>query len=153
MLRNGNPDIVTVMRHLLLLFIFVWSAAASPRHLEERLIQEGFQKADLEAAVVRTRFTSSHNGVEHFYYRQAFKGLEIWGADMSLHLDKQGEVLTLNHSFEANLARKRIMVQKVLPADLVVEMVAEQLGLGEVKGVKTLKQADTSDRAFVELCD
>src|SRR5690606_16474974 len=46
------------------------------------------------------------SGIHHIYYRQAINGIEVYGAEASIHIMPNGEVLNKNNQFIADIASK-----------------------------------------------
>src|SRR6185369_7257680 len=40
---------------------------------------------------------------KHFTFQQQYQGLDVYGAEVSIHFDKQGDIVTINNSYEPNI--------------------------------------------------
>lgn len=58
---------------------------------------------DLEGMKLSSQSFDKSNGVSHIYIDQYYKSLPVYNAVMQLHLDDQGKLLSLNHSFVKNI--------------------------------------------------
>ncbi|MBM3735282.1 MAG: hypothetical protein FJW39_05785 [Acidobacteria bacterium] len=48
----------------------------------------------LAGTFVAKEYKTAHNGVTHFVYRQRFQGIEVYNADFTVNLDRDGRVLS-----------------------------------------------------------
>ena len=67
---------------------------------------QNFNDEDFKNWVITSEHVSRTSGVHHVYYRQTFNNIEIYGAEASIHIMANGEVLTQNNSFIADIANK-----------------------------------------------
>lgn len=61
---------------------------------------------DLTDFVITDQYTDQHNGVTHIYMRQRVNGIEIFDANSSVHLNKNGQLISINNSFVSNAKTK-----------------------------------------------
>jgi extracellular elastinolytic metalloproteinase len=73
-------------------------------YLSSQRTQMGLTPEDVAAPLVTDAFTDAHNGVSHIYLRQRYQGLDVLGAEMSLHFNRQGELLQRSGTFVSHLA-------------------------------------------------
>lgn len=62
--------------------------------------------ADLQDMVLTDQYTDQHNGVTHIYLRQVVKGIEVFNANSSLHLSKDGNIISIQNGFVSNALEK-----------------------------------------------
>lgn len=105
------------MKKNILLLLGLLSAAATPLFAQYSTTQvrqlyaarseaATLGSKDLEDFVITDQYTDAHNGITHIYLRQRVNGVEIYDANSSMHLDKNGRVLSLNNRFVANVTEK-----------------------------------------------
>lgn len=80
------------------------SAAPALSYLADHRAQLGLSAADVADPLVTDAYLDAHNGVRHVYLRQRYQGLEVLGAELSLHFDRQGQLLMQSGAFVPNLA-------------------------------------------------
>ena len=78
-------------------------AWAQNRLLAQRT-QLGLTEQDLADPLVTDAYTDAYNGVSHVYLRQRYQGLEVLGAEMGLHFDRQGQLIQQSGTFVPRLA-------------------------------------------------
>ncbi len=81
----------------LLLFMFLFLQVHSQESDHTAILKNKLQAEKLESIefVVADNYTSK--GVSHTYFRQALRGIEIWGTEMTVHSSQYGERVSLNH--------------------------------------------------------
>ena len=62
------------------------------RFMESQEKAWGLVSSDLSDVLVSDRYQDEHNGVEHFYFQQTYKGIPIFNAVTSVHIDRQGHI-------------------------------------------------------------
>src|ERR1043166_6267983 len=75
----------------------------------------GLASSDLGDLAVKDRYTSQHNGTTHLYLRQRINGIEVYNGDLSIHISKDGRVISARDRFVRNLA---MAAAKATPATL-----------------------------------
>ncbi len=63
----------------------------------------GLKAGDLSEIKLTSQSQDNSNGVTHIYFNQYYKSIPIHNAVLGLHLDKNGKVLHMNHTFFKNL--------------------------------------------------
>lgn len=61
---------------------------------------------DVQDMVITDQYTDQHNGVTHIYLRQVLKGIEVFNANSSLHLSKEGNIISIQNGFVRNAIEK-----------------------------------------------
>ncbi|WP_375419029.1 M36 family metallopeptidase [uncultured Hymenobacter sp.] len=99
------------------------------RELAARPTPLGLSEQDRADPLVTDVYTDAHNGVSHVYLRQRHRGLEVVGAELSLHFDRQGRLLHQSGSFVSRLAAAVPSTAPALTAGAAVSAAARPLGL------------------------
>ena len=99
----------------------------------ENLIQ---QKSD--NYVITHEHTSQVSGVHHIYLRQAINGLEVYGTESSVHLDKTGKAIVTHNKFVDDLQVSAKNASQSLSAEQAITSVARQMGYN-ISGLQLLK--------------
>lgn len=89
----------------------------------------GLTQADLADLVVKDRYRSAHNGVTHLYLRQRFHGIEVFGGDLSVHVTRDGRVLSVGNRLLTDLAQRITTQSPTLNVVAAVEQSAAALGV------------------------
>lgn len=56
-------------------------------------------QSDIQQFVVTDQYTDRHNGVTHIYLRQVVNGIELFNANSSMHIAKDGQLISLENGF------------------------------------------------------
>lgn len=98
------------MKKFLFAFVFVFTAVAGfsqysiskVRSLyESKAPQFGLSAADVRDFIITSQYTDQTTGITHIYLRQVVQGKEIYDANSSLHINREGKVVHMNHAFYA----------------------------------------------------
>jgi cysteine-rich repeat protein len=99
------------------------------RHLEARRSALGLSADDLKQLRVRNRYVTLRTGTTHLYLRQQVDGIDVFGADASIHVDRDGRIVARGLRLVPNLrARITSRSPRIAAADAVTRA-AESLGL------------------------
>ena len=74
-------------------------------YLHEQATPLGLDEADLVDLVVKDHYITQHNGVTQLYFRQRYRGIEVFNGDININISRQGEVLNVGNRFVPHLAR------------------------------------------------
>lgn len=114
-----RESVVPATRALLLLVICAAvatcaTAAVTPRAQDARAAALEFVRAhaadlgvtpaDVEDVIVTSDTVSAHTGVSHVYLRQRYRGIDIWGADLTVNVGRDGRVVSHAGRFVARLS-------------------------------------------------
>lgn len=124
-------------RILLLLFCFSMTSMIAQ---ETQIVQNELQKrvslgelttADIADWGITSEHVSSTSGVHHIYYRQQIGGIQIYGAEASVHQAQNGRMVASHSSFIKN-AEAYVYGSRTpqLSAMQAVDRAANQLGMG-----------------------
>ncbi len=98
------------MKNIFLALLFIpiaLTAQKTPTESELRAMvlsqNLGFETSDLAEFQITSSTYDHSNGLTHVYLNQKFRGIPVYNAVMGIHLDRQGNLVTLNHSFLKNL--------------------------------------------------
>jgi subtilisin-like proprotein convertase family protein len=115
----------------------------------EKLIQ---QKSD--SYVIIKEHVSSISGIHHIYLRQAINGLEVYGTESSVHIDKTGKVLLEHNNFLMDVLASVKSSSQGISARQAVTSVAGQMGYGmanleEIKSIGGKNKATVFNKANI----
>lgn len=57
------------------------------------------QDQDLKNLVVAKHYRTQHNGMTHLVFRQLYEGLEVFQAHLKVHVDRNGQILSLSGDY------------------------------------------------------
>lgn len=119
-------------------------AAAQPSAISlQNLIK---QKSD--SYVITKEHTSSISGVRHVYLRQAINGLEVYGTESGVHLDKTGKVLMEHNKFLKDISATIKNSSQGISARAAISSVANQMGY-KISNLQELKSIGGKNKAAV----
>lgn len=75
-------------------------------HLRRNAKKLGLTAADVADPLVTDQYTDSDTGITHIYLRQRYKGTEVANADLSVHVLRDGTVLSTAGGFVPDFAGK-----------------------------------------------
>lgn len=75
-------------------------------HLRRNARKLGLTAADVADPLVTDQYTDSDTGITHIYLRQRYKGTEVANADLSVHVMRDGTVLSTAGGFVPDFAGK-----------------------------------------------
>jgi Fungalysin metallopeptidase (M36)/Fungalysin/Thermolysin Propeptide Motif/Secretion system C-terminal sorting domain len=119
---------------LLSCFCSINLQAQKPHNLQTHYLQQliryyDLTEQDLEDAVLNSSHTSSISGIQHYYYRQSYQGIEINPANASMHILPDGKVLSHSSSFIKNPGQFITSPNTpVISAKNAIQMAAAHLG-------------------------
>ncbi len=116
----------------------VWAATGDPSnvaeaHLRGQKRKLGLTDADLNDHVMKDRYVTKSTGTTHIYLRQRHAGIEVFNADVGIHVTRDGRAVSLGNRFVPNLAGKIDRRVPVLTAPQAVARAAEHLQLKLIK--------------------
>ncbi len=100
--------------------------------IARRFLQQGvFQldSADVNALQIARRDRTAHNGVTHVTLQQQINGIEVFGAQISVHVTRAGEVFAANGELIPQAARAAKLVRPHLAGNSALEFAAASVGL------------------------
>jgi len=115
----------------------------------ERLIQQ--KSADF---VITKQHVSRTSGVNHVYLRQAINGLEVYGTESSVHIDRNGKVLMEHNKFLSDIKATLKSSSQGISARQAITSVAGQMGyhitnLQEIKSLGGKNNATVFNKAGI----
>lgn len=78
--------------------------------------------------VITKQHVSSTSGVHHIYLRQAINGLEVYGTESSVHIDKTGTTIATHNNFLHDVQGTVLRSSQSLSASQAITSVANQMG-------------------------
>lgn len=118
------------------------------RHVRAHHAELGLGAGDVSELAVSDAYRSPHNGITHVYLEQRIGGLQVRGSAMTVNVTSEGEVLHLASRFKSDIREAASGAVALDPHD-ALRRAAEQLDLGPVVRVRTLRPAVGSERATV----
>jgi hypothetical protein len=109
--------------------------------------QLGLRAGDLRDFVVTDRYRDSHNGVTHVYLKQRYHGIDVYGADLSVNVARDGSVINVGNRFVSNLADAVTDHPTELTARESVGAAARKLKLGVPRGLSVKEVAGGAAKA------
>ncbi len=97
------------------------------RFLQQELFQ--LDSTDANALRLAQRDHTTHNGVTHITLQQQLNGLEVFGARMSVHVNRAGEVFAANGELIPHIAQTAKTVRPQLASNAALERAAASVGL------------------------
>ncbi len=74
----------------------------------------GLERAEVDGLRVERRFRTQHNGLTHVVLQQTTEELDVFQAQMAIHLDRRGAVIGSNGELYPNLASERHPTEPLL---------------------------------------
>ncbi|MEO6189250.1 MAG: M36 family metallopeptidase [Saprospiraceae bacterium] len=103
------------------------------RFIESQQKNWNLESSDISDLLVSDRYKDEYNGIEHFYFQQSYKGIPIYNAITSVHLDGKGNVYESPSRFipqlsaKANSNKARLSAKDALKASLIYYKVENAL--------------------------
>src|SRR5690606_20399026 len=110
------------------------------------------QKSD--SYVITKEHVSSISGVRHVYLRQAINGLEVYGTESGVHIDKTGKLLMEHNKFLSDIGATLKNSSQSITARAAIASVANQMGykisdLQEIKSIGGKNKAAVFNKAGI----
>ncbi len=80
------------------------------QELRVQLQQHAFKSAQETEVEFTSSYQTKHNGITHFYGNQLVNGLEVFNANVDLHLNANGQVVAFHHNFVDNITPTSLKV-------------------------------------------
>lgn len=109
----------------------------------EKLIK---QKDD--SYIITKEHVSSISDVHHIYLRQAINGLEVYGTESSIHIDKTGKVLMEHNKLLTDASSTVKSSSQGISASQAINSVARQMGY-QVKNLEKINNIGGKNKAAV----
>src|SRR5690554_3201087 len=84
-------------------------------------------KQQSPAYIITKQHVSSISGIHHIYLRQAINGLEVYGTESSVHIDKNGDLLVEHNKFLKNIQATVKRSSQGISASQAIASVARQM--------------------------
>ncbi len=138
---------------LLLLFFTSISAnaqnknAAISTYLQQLIEKQELTPQDISDWTIKDQHISRLSKVEHIYFRQLYKGIEVNKANASIHIMPDGDILSKDHQFVKDLENKVSGPSiPMLTAIEAVEAVSQQLGYNITEKISVVDNIGGIDR-------
>jgi len=109
-------------------------------YFKETAKENKFSPDDLSELIVTDQYISKKSGIEHFYLKQALKGIEVNSSNSSIHFTKENTVLVAHYKLISNYKSNIDRTEPVLSAIEAIEEVAKQLGLESPKNIEVVEK-------------
>ncbi|MEM1320516.1 MAG: M36 family metallopeptidase, partial [Bacteroidota bacterium] len=120
------------------------------KYLLETAEQYELSSEDLADWVVTDEHISRTSGIQHIYMRQRHQGIEIAGAEASVHIMATGQMLKMNNNFYPDL--QSIVASNTSPALSAlqaIQAVAAELNYGSTEGIEVISRERNTEQAAV----
>ena len=77
-----------------------------PPDLEVQFSKAGYLAEDVADLLITDSYTTKHNGVQHLYLRQRWKGIEVWNGDIAVHRAPGAGLVKLNNGSFPRMAKR-----------------------------------------------
>lgn len=101
----------------------------------------GLTAADLAEMVLVDRYTTTHNGVTHLYFRQHLSGIALFNGDININITRDGRVLNLGNGFEPDLAAAVTTAAPAVPPIDAIRKAAAGLRVPVTEAILPITQA------------
>lgn len=147
-----KKQIPTAVLAVILVLLFPALQAQTPQERAlSRMdqIRESYELSenDLNDLVVHSQYPTRHSGVSHVYLRQRFQGIEIYQANASFAIDRNGKVYDREVSFVKGIADKVNSLTPDISASDAIEAFASELGLPAPQALSLLTSPVGVDQA------
>ncbi len=110
---------------------------------------QGLTSLDFVDMIVTDKYVSKDTGITHIYFRQRYKGIEVFNANININIAKDGSVINMSNSFCPNLNNAINTTAPTLSAIWAVELASQHLGLSVVKPLEILQNIGGPDREAI----
>lgn len=145
---------------LLVLYLLTFQATAQERPPENKnettrqptkpstISLEELVKQKNDTYVITKQHVSSISDIHHIYLRQAINGLEVYGTESSVHIDKNGEVLTEHNKFIEDIQTTVKSSSQGISARQAITSVARQMNYS-IESLQKIKSIGGKNKAVV----
>lgn len=112
----------------------------------------GLSESDLAGAEIIDQVPSL-SGSTHFYLRQTYRGLPVYGSQLQVHINREGRVLSVNSSFLPGLATHAPPLRARVGARQALRRAADHLGFEAAPRILHREEADPQRTTFLQLSE
>lgn len=139
---------------LILAFYCVSLSAQSETPSIQKILQQNagkynLQPTDITDWVQTDSTVSQKSGVTHLYLRQRYRSIEIFNATASIHLMKDGKLLTMNSDFLPALHTRNANTKPQLSPLEAVQAAATGLGYDGLKAAAVTEKKGSDGKEFI----
>ncbi|RMA64690.1 M36 family metallopeptidase [Ulvibacter antarcticus] len=139
---------------LLLNFSVCTVIAQDTAQLSEEELWDQLQNFDLFSQDEQFNITSQHksstSGIRHFYLRQQFNGLDIFGTESSVHISSDDIVVYKDINFLTELPSEKVLAtSRQLTAVEILERIANQLDYSITNKIEVVQQSLNSSSPII----
>lgn len=144
----------TVKFSLFTLLLFILSFSVKGQSIQPYLDKDakvlGLSNEDISDWRITDQYTDKLGGVQHIYFSQQYKGVEVYGANGSIHLLPNGDLLTSNNQFIKDISKKiQGDINPGITAIEAVEAVAAQLNYSITEPITVLENSGGPSQAVL----
>ena len=99
----------------------------------------GLTPSDVQDAVVSSDTTSANTGVSHVYVSQRHRGIDVWGAVMTVNVSRDGRVINRAGTFVTGIAAKIGRTTPALTPVQAVQSAARHLDLTFTEPIRIIR--------------
>lgn len=133
----------------LILWIFggmLTTHAQTPQQIADQYLTDNLDKLELTASDIHSyrvsdSYTSQHNGLSHIYLQQQHQGINIHGAQLSIHI-QEGEVVAAQNRFIADLKSKVSVTTPSIPAKQAIHQAIGDLDFATVPIITAIASSE-----------
>jgi len=120
------------------------------RYIEQQAGQWALTQEDITNKYLSDRYQTQHNGLTHLYFRQQYAGMDIIGATLGIHVDRDGQVAFATSTFVPDAAVRANATAPALSAFEAVRRAAGHLGIALTAPLEIL---DARGKTEIRLSD
>ena len=98
--------------------------------------------------VITDESVSLKSGIRHVYLRQAINGLEVYGTESSVHIDRTGKTLKENNNFMTDIGATLKSNAQGISAQQAISSVASQMGYN-ISNLQKIKDIGGRNKAAI----
>ncbi|RTQ49600.1 T9SS type A sorting domain-containing protein [Hymenobacter gummosus] len=114
-------------------------------YLNARRVKLGLTEADLRNPAVASEYTDADAGVTHLYLRQRVQGVEVYGAVIEVHFDRNGRVVQSHNTFVPDAASKSNAPTPGLSPEQAVAAAARAMRMPAPQGLTRVEQGTATE--------
>ncbi len=115
-------------------------------HLKDKAASYELTPQDVDDMIVTDNYTSRLNGVSHVYFRQAYRGIGIFQANVNVNINDQGRVLSMGVACLPDIARRVNTTVPTLSATDAVLAAASVYNLGTPQDLRFIQRPEGDDQ-------
>ncbi len=118
------------------------------KFLEENQKRFGWTAADLEELELTDSYTSKHNGVQHVYFKQFYKGIEVQNGISNVNISFEGKALNVNNRFVSDLKNKVNSINPSISAETAIIEAGKHLDIFRNQEITLLSSSGDANQSM-----